>query len=89
MTIHTSPNRFAEAVSAFDAGVEDLARRHAAHRRQLAATGDRIDRVLAGFRDELVTSNERVAAELVESAMMTLEDACRGLLGRTTEGVSR
>ena len=37
---------------------------------------------MSKLRDELVLAGERVAAELVESAMMTLEDACRGLLAK-------
>jgi hypothetical protein len=38
---------------------------------------------LTALRDRLVLANERVAAELVESCIATLQDACRGLLGRT------
>lgn len=37
---------------------------------------------LSRLRDRLVLANERVAAELVESCIATLQDACRGLLGR-------
>lgn len=32
-----------------------------------------------GLRDSLVERNERVAAELVESAMQSLQDACKHL----------
>ena len=70
----------AERLAGFDAAVDDLARRHAVHREQLAAAGDRIDRFLAGFRDELVLAGERVAAEHVESAIMSNQDACRVLI---------
>jgi hypothetical protein len=34
------------------------------------------------LRDELVHANERVAAEHVESAIQSLQDACRALLRR-------
>jgi hypothetical protein len=44
---------------------------------------------LSLLRDRLVEANEGPAAELVESAIQSLQDACRALLGRTTEGVSR
>jgi histidinol dehydrogenase len=37
---------------------------------------------MSKLRDELVIQNERVAAEHVESAMQSLQDACRGLLGK-------
>ena len=37
---------------------------------------------LSKLRDNLVMANKRVAAELVESAIQTIEDACRVLLSR-------
>jgi hypothetical protein len=66
VTIHASPNRFSERLSATSEAEADAA---------LLS--------MSKLRDELVLAGERVAAELVESAIQTLEDACRGLLSRS------